>query len=420
MTDLFRDEVFAARRTAAFGRVTLRPPLSHSLWCVAAALLAAALAALLVFGQYTRRVRIQGVTVPSAGIVRLTAPQPGIVLERRAEEGQRVRSGDVLFVIGSERVGAGSHHRGGVHAAVLEQLRRRRALLEDDLARHARQLERVTDALARRREALEREALQLRDELATHAAREASAGEHVRRYAELARQGFVSPAAARQRDDELLEQRARRQATQRALLAVRREVAGVAAELAQVPFQGAQRRAEVQRELALLQQEVVATEVARSVAVTAPQDGVLTAIAAEPGQAVAAPQPLATLLPVDGPMEAHLFAPSRAIGFVEAGQRVRVRFAAYPFQKFGQYEGEVVGVARAALAAVELPAPLVSHAPAEPLYRVTVRLASPHVLVNGHAQPLVAGMQVEADVMQERRRLIEWVFEPLIAVGRRA
>jgi membrane fusion protein len=38
----------------------------------------------------------------------------------------------------------------------------------------------------------------------------------------------------------------------------------------------------------------------------------------------------------------------------------------------------------------------------------------------GHAQPLTAGMQLEADVMQDRRRLIEWVFEPLIALGRKA
>jgi len=154
------------------------------------------------------------------------------------------------------------------------------------------------------------------------------------------------------------------------------------------------------------------------VVVTAPQDGLVTAIAAERGQYVAL-QPLATLLPGASPLEAHLFAPSRAVGFVEAGQKVRVRYAAYPFQKFGQYDGEVVQVSRAALAPAELPPQLALPARAEALYRITVRLASPYVMAYGKAQPLTAGMQLEADVMQERRRLIEWVFEPLIALGRK-
>jgi membrane fusion protein len=97
---------------------------------------------------------------------------------------------------------------------------------------------------------------------------------------------------------------------------------------------------------------------------------------------------------------------------------VRVRYAAYPYQKFGQYEGRVVQVSRAALAPSELPSQLAPPLPSEPLYRITVRLAQPHVLVYGRAQPLTAGMQLEADVLQDRRRLIEWVFEPLIALGR--
>jgi membrane fusion protein len=152
--------------------------------------------------------------------------------------------------------------------------------------------------------------------------------------------------------------------------------------------------------------------------VTAPLDGVVTAIAAERGSH-AGLQALATLLPAGGAMEAHLFAPSRSAGFVQPGQAVRVRFAAYPFQKFGQYDGEVAQVSRVALAPAELPVQLALSAPAEPLYRITVRLAASSVMAYGVAQPLAAGMQLEADVMQDRRRLIEWVFEPLIALGRK-
>lgn len=418
MSGLFRREVLEARRDGLFGPVILRSPLSFTVWSVIAAALAAAAVALLVFGQYTKRTRITGITAPSAGVMKLTTPQPGIVVERHAEEGQRVQAGQVLFVVWSERTTEATGRNIGAHTAILEQLETRRTLLAGEQERRARLLEEQSAATSHRLAALRLEAEQLQKELATQSAREASAAEHLARYDQLARQSFVSPLAARQRRDELLEQTGRRQALERSVIAIQREIGSASAELKQLPLRAAQQQAELERDLAALQQDIVGAETARKVFVTAPRDGVVTAIAAEPGQQVG-PQPLATLLPAAGAMEAHLFAPSRAVGFVAPGQKVRVRYAAYPFQKFGQHEGEVVQVARAALSPGELPPQLVLPAPPEPLYRITVRLASQHVLAYGKAQPLAAGMQLEADVLQDRRRLIEWVFEPLIALGRK-
>jgi membrane fusion protein len=418
MSGLFRKEVLEARRNACFGRVVLRPPVSFTVWCVIATALAAGLIALLGLGQYTKRTRVVGITVPAAGVLKLTTPQAGIVVERHVEEAQRVRAGQVLFVLSSERITDAAGRSTGAQSAILEQLDSRRASLEVELARRTRLLDEQAAATARRLAALQLEATHLRGELATQAAREASAAEQLARYEELARQSFVSPSTARQRRDELLEQTARRQALERTLLAVRREIGVVSSELKQTPLRAEQQHAEVRREMSALQQDIVGAEAARTVVVTAPQDGMVTAIAVERGQYVAL-QPLATLLPGASPLEAHLFAPSRAVGFVEPGQKVRVRYAAYPFQKFGQYDGEVVQVSRAALSPAELPPQLALPAHAEGLYRITVRLASPHVMAYGKAQPLTAGMQLEADVMQERRRLIEWVFEPLIALGRK-
>jgi membrane fusion protein len=418
MSALFRNEVLQARQAIGFGQVTMRPPLSFTVWCAMSALVAGGLVALLVFGQYTKRTRVAGITVPAAGVLKLTTPQPGIVIDRRVEEGDRVEAGQVMFVLSSERMTGAPGRQRGAQGAILEQLDDRRASLAEELARRRRLLDEQGAAAARRLATLQAEAHQLRRELETQSAREASAAEHLARYEELARQNFVSPVTARQRRDELLDQTARRQALERTLLTVHRETGVVSSELRQIPLRAEQQLAELEREMAALQQDIVGAEAARTVVVTAPQDGVITAITAERGQAVGL-QPLATLLPHDSPLEAHLFAPSRAVGFVEAGQKVRLRYAAYPFQKFGQYDGEVTQVSRTALAPSELPPQLALPAHAEGLYRITVRLAAPHVMAYGRPQALTAGMQLEADVMQERRRLLEWVFEPLIALGRK-
>ena len=50
------------------------------------------------------------------------------------------------------------------------------------------------------------------------------------------------------------------------------------------------------------------------------------------------------------------------------------------------------------------------------VYRITVDLAAQSIMAYGEARPLQVGMQLEADIMQERRKLYEWVLEPLISI----
>ncbi len=52
----------------------------------------------------------------------------------------------------------------------------------------------------------------------------------------------------------------------------------------------------------------------------------------------------------------------------------------------------------------------------EPLYRITVVLARQTITAYGKPQPLQAGMLVDADIVQEKRHLYEWVLEPLYSL----
>ncbi|HKX94890.1 MAG TPA: HlyD family efflux transporter periplasmic adaptor subunit, partial [Methylibium sp.] len=160
--------------------------------------------------------------------------------------------------------------------------------------------------------------------------------------------------------------------------------------------------------------------------VHAPVDGVVSAVLAQPGQTVTPAAALASLVPAGSQLQAHLYAPSSALGFVRTDQPVLLRYQAYPYQKFGQQSGRVLQVARTPLQATELAGvPLAgvsstaSTVSAEPLYRITVALQRQDVAAYGQAQPLAAGMQLEADVQLDRRRLIEWLFEPLLGLGDR-
>jgi membrane fusion protein len=142
------------------------------------------------------------------------------------------------------------------------------------------------------------------------------------------------------------------------------------------------------------------------------------AILVEPGQAVLPGTTLATILPRGAALEALLYSPSRSIGFVKVGQPVLLRYLAYPHQKFGSHRAIVRAISATPVSAAELG--FATPDPArEPLYRIKATLARQSIDAYGERQALRAGMQVEADVMLDRRRLIEWVFEPLLGLAGR-
>ena len=119
-------------------------------------------------------------------------------------------------------------------------------------------------------------------------------------------------------------------------------------------------------------------------------------------------------------LEAHLYSPSRAVGFVRPGQQVLLRYQAYPYQKFGHYAGVVANISRSAVSTAELPAQLAGIAGgvagSDPVYRITVTLERQTVSAYGQPVDLQPGMQLEADIALETRRLYEWVLDPLYTV----
>lgn len=95
-----------------------------------------------------------------------------------------------------------------------------------------------------------------------------------------------------------------------------------------------------------------------------------------------------------------------------------------PYQKFGMLSGQVREVGRTPVMPQDLPGgmaqTLLTAAQAqEPLYRITVALQAQGLQAFGRPQPLKAGMTLDADVIQDRRAIWEWVLEPLLAARRR-
>jgi membrane fusion protein len=116
------------------------------------------------------------------------------------------------------------------------------------------------------------------------------------------------------------------------------------------------------------------------------------------------------IIPEDSPLQAELLVPSRAIGFIEAGQKVRLLYDAFPYQQFGTYTGHVVRVSQTLVTASDAGGPIRLK---EPAYRVTAALDRPYVDAYGKRMPLQPDMLLRADVILEKRSLASWLLAPV-------
>ena len=417
MPPLFRSEAVEHRQRDWLGSIQLVRPVSLALLTTFVVIVAAAVAAYLVWGEYTRKARVSGYLVPDRGLIRLMAPQTATVVENHVAEGRTVRQGDVLFVLAIGQ----STSSGDAQTAIQSSLASRERSLQDAVRQRGLLEQNQLASLELQIGNMRRELGSIGAEADLQRERLALAQKALARLESLRNDNFVSFAQVQTKTEEILGLKAQLQALERQRGTQLREIASLEAQRRELPLKAQAARGEIDRDLAAVAQLSAENEARQRLVVRAPQDGVVTAVLADAGQAVTPGVALASLLPADARLQAHLFAPSSAVGFVRAHQVVQLRYQAFPYQKFGHQAGEVIQVARSPLQAAELAGlPLQGAAASgEPLYRITVALDQQTVAAYGQAQGLSPGMQLEADVLLDRRRLIEWLFEPVLGIASR-
>ena len=413
---LFRSESEEARAVAWLGRVVLARPLSFSVFAALAAVMALALGAYFVFGDYTRKARVQGALAPAEGVVRIVAQQAGRVEQLAIAEGDEVRSDALLLSVVDARA---SHSAHDVGAAISRRVVERQVALAQQREYILAALAAEQSGLGQRRAGLAREIEQLERELEGQQARLALAERAAARIIKLEELGFVSPSAGDREREVALDHESRLEAMRRTRIALVRERGALDFEIATALARARAQLSALDVQRVSVDQERLERELQHRLTVVAPAAGIVATVLVEPGQTVSAGATLATLIPQGTPLEAHLYAPSRSVGFVRPGQEVLLRYTSYPHQKFGSHRGRIASVSRNAMPPGDL-----GFVPAdgsrEPLYRIKVELASQSIDAYGRPEPLKAGMQVEADILLDRRRLIEWIFEPLLSLSGRA
>ncbi|WP_081666272.1 HlyD family secretion protein [Pseudogulbenkiania ferrooxidans] len=408
---LFRQEaVNHQNQSNTFGRVILH---SHRLvfYLVTAIAIFAFFLLIFIFNaSYTRRAPASGTLKPEFGLARVIMFQTGIVVKIHAHEGQSVRRGQALFTISSERV----TNLGETTAESMSMLLQRKDRYKEELSNlQAAKNEQLLN-LRKKVHDIDVQQLQLKQEISIQSSRIELAKKQLSRYQELARSGFSPQQQVQEKNDLYLDHQSKLFTLHRIASDLLNQRNSIYAEIQAIPRKHETERNNIEQLLLSLQQELGETAARREQDIVAPVDGMVTVIQSTVGQSVTAGQTLAVIVPNNSKLQVWFYVPSSTIGFVHPGQRVKLRYAAFPYQKFGQYDGTVLEVSRSA-------EPLnsreeINSQPVPPLYRIIVKPDSQNILAYGKAESLKADMQVEADILLDHRKIIEWIFEPFFAV----
>jgi len=365
--------------------------------------------AVLVFGQYTKKERVQGVLQPREGVAMVVPMEPGIVQRVLVTEGQQVKAGDVIAEIGNERFSDAGSTQQLLQKNLESQRTQMRAQAEGQAQAGAAAIAGLDQRIAQSR----RDLLTLGEEIKLQEQQIASARKLVDQFKPLLDERIISDLQYEQQRQLLLDQTARLQTLKRQRSAAEGDLASAQDERQRLQAQHRIDRAGLDRDLLTLQQEEVQRHGARLVLLKAPVAGTVSGLLATPGQSVNSGASLASIVPTQSSLEATLYLPSTSVGFIKAGQRVRISYDAFPYQRFGQYQGTV-----RSLSPTDVPNSTPSPGGGtdrRAVFMVRVALDQPKVRAYGTDIALRPGHTLTADIEIDRRRLIRWMLDPLFA-----
>ena len=410
MSDLFRKEAIHHQGHKLDGEVTIATHMSFT-WILAVILLIVVVGGVYLFlGEYHRKEVVSGYLRPTEGVSKVYPLGQGVVDKVFVEEGQVVKKGEVLASIRMERV---LESGADMNTAIVDELVKQKAFLQENLLNQS-ELEQVSiEKLESQIANLSQQIANAKSQLTLISERVSLSNEKVESTKSLIEKGFASENDLKNQKDNLLALTQQQEELLSRISSQQEQESQLKYELLQLPINHREKLVSLRSQLANVNQQIKQAQGQQSYNIVSQRDGRVSNLLIKPGMVANSQTPILTVLPLESELEAILFVPTRAYGFVQPEQLTRIRYQAFPYQRFGIYEGHIKTVSKSILLPNEASVPVSLR---EPVYKVVVSLNAQVANAYGTSVPLQAGMLLEADIMVDSRTLFEWLFEPIYSI----
>jgi membrane fusion protein len=395
------------------GRAILLPGIPF--WTVATGslLFIAAFLLFIIEGTYTRRVNVVGEVTTWPRAVNIYSGVQGFVVNQFVHEGQMIHKGEPVY-----QIDVSKSTRSGV---VSENQRRD---IESQLVRVDNIIQRLEESKKITLDSLEKQRLQYSEafQRSSDIIRRAQEGinimqSNMENYRHYQARGLINK-------DQLTNQVALYYQQQNNLLGLSGQNEQNALQLtsleSQIQIQAADfdnRIYQMELQRYELQKELVETDVGGEIVVRALSDGRIDSMSVTIGQMVNPGDSLLQVIPKN--IENYyliLWVPNDVVPYLKSGDRVNLRYEAFPAEKFGQFQATVTTVTRTPASTQEMltyhGAPKNTLDASVPWYKVIVKPEQQSIVYAGKSLPLENGMKAKSTLFLEKRKIYQWMLSP--------
>lgn len=349
--NIFRDEAINQQNETTYGEIIIPASFAMTFIVVATLILLILIFSFLYFGQYTRKAHLSGLVMPSSGLIKVTPQHNGFVTRLDVTEGEHVNAGKPLYYISGERYNAQGI---GTLATMRVSLKTQYSMLSSQQALELRDNFQQQQAIRQRILSLQPQIKSAEQRLALAEHQAQLSASVMSRYRKLVSLHYVSDIEYQQKQIEVTSAKENVEDQRQILLQLHSALDAADDDLRHLVTLGESRKSELDRQLQILEQQLVELAGQESFTLTSPVSGTVAAVLVRQGQSVKASEPVMTLVPDNARLQVELYATSQNAGFIQPGQRVALRFAAFPYQKFGIQYGTIREISRTTLTPSDL------------------------------------------------------------------
>jgi len=414
---MFRKEVLEKKSDGEFGEIIVLPKNSIYVSCVFLTAIVLCAVVFISFNEYEKKEIVKGYVMPDKGVVKIFAPREGYIKELKVTEGQHIKKGQILALVQSQLSDVDGELQSEVQ---LDEFLNQLEYLNQELANHKLNIASENRKLNLVNSGILAEISILETQLTIELEKLKVAKDEYSTIQDIGDKDYLTRAEInRSRQVKLSIETA---AEQIKLQLVRQKNTFNENSLAieQLANISKENLLNHEKKRSLLSQQISQAKSNGLYAIQSPIDGVVSSRQVSEGSGIAANIPLMSILHEESTMMVKLAVSSRSIGFIRIGQNVRIKYDAFPYQRYGSYMGVVEKITQSGLTDIELAQAIgisgSSGVGNEVTYLVNVSLSVSEILANGRKISLQPGMSLSAAIITDKQSLLQWLLEPLYTV----
>ncbi|PHM33537.1 HlyD family secretion protein [Xenorhabdus innexi] len=415
MNKLFRQEALDNKKSSWTGEALLIAKVPAWVICITSIVFLSILFLFITFGNYTRRISVYGEVITNPHPINIFSAQQGFILKSFVKVGDIVKKGQKIYQVDISQVTESGKTSTNAQNSLRNQLTQINSIIEN--LEHNKSVTLASLEEQKKQYELSHE----KDRIIVENARQGVefAKDNMKNYKTYQQRGLITKDQFNNYGYSYYQQQNIYQNLYSQYISDSLKITSLNSDiqLQKADFDKQISQYRIQRDD--LKQKLTEMGVSGSVFITSPIDGRIESLSFTVGQMVVTNDNLVQVSPDDVKPTYHLilWVPNSSLPYIKKGDGINIRYDAFPFEKFGQFSGDINNISYIPASQQEM-----SHyrsspenkpgEKAESYYKVLISLKKEQFSYNGRKLYLSNGMKAQSTFFLEKRPLYQWMFSP--------